>query len=82
MFTTIDDLLHSNNQAVINTATIAQELKKNLANGSINQEEYEDLADDLLNLDRIDKLASNIQDKADLKKAFDFLKIFLGLLGK
>ena len=78
MINTIDDLLNSNDVIVRNTAIISSELQKNLKGGIITQEEYEDLADDLLDLARIDKLATSIEHKAKLAEAFEFLKTFIG----
>jgi hypothetical protein len=78
MFTSIDELLTSNNTVIQNTATIATELVNNLQSGTINREEYDDLSADLLNIKRIDTLATTIEDKAQLNDAFNFLTALIG----
>jgi hypothetical protein len=78
MFTSIDELLTSNNTVIQNTATIATELINNLKSGTITREEYDDLSADLLNVKRIDTLATTIEDKAQLNDAFNFLTTLIG----
>jgi hypothetical protein len=78
MFTSIDELLTSNNTVIQNTATITTELINNLKSGTITREEYDDLSADLLNVKRIDTLATSIEDKAQLNDAFNFLTTLIG----
>lgn len=77
MFTSIDELLNNNNAVIQNTATIVTELVNNLKGGTITREECDDLSADLLNIKRIDTLATTIEDKAQLNDTFNFLTTFI-----
>jgi hypothetical protein len=77
MFRKFEDLINSNNEDVVATAHIVRQLQNDLKAGKMSPDEFKESTDDLLDLSKIDDLASSIEHKAEMKQAFDFLKLFI-----
>lgn len=74
---TLYDLLHSDNAAIADAAGSALNLSFNLELGVITQEEYDELSRDIVRIDKIKDLASDLQTRILIEEAFTYLAGFL-----
>lgn len=67
---------------VAEAATMLQQFSAQLEAGELSETEFKELTYDLLDMQRIDKLALDLQHKADIQKAFQQLLQIAGMIGK
>jgi hypothetical protein len=70
---TLSDLLSSPSPVVRDKATSIIQYQKEFQAGMISKAEYDDLCADMLALDQIDTLASNVEDRQMIQEAFEAL---------
>lgn len=76
----ITELLSHDEVPVAEAAQRAVQLKQRLDAGSITQEEYEELAKDIVNIESIKDSMDTVERQIFFQQALDVIKIFLGLL--
>ena len=83
LLTTFETMLADPNVEVQEFATRAQEIKMYFEHGQITQEEYQELANDLLELKYVNKQMLSLDVQNKLQKYSNYLKtanFFIGLL--
>lgn len=73
------EFLKHDEEVVKRVARVLAELTESLELKSISQQEYDELTDDLLDMEKIDKLADSVEQAAKIEKAFNSLA---GIIGK
>lgn len=71
---TLDEMLQSKDPIIKNAARVLAELNDAVDEKRIKPEEYAELVDDLLDLEKINKLAKSVEHKAELEEAFNMLR--------
>ena len=64
------DFLKDDDENVRRTATVLSELTESYELKALSKEEYDELVEDLLDMEKIDDLCDTIEKKAKLEKAF------------
>ena len=77
-----EDFFGHDEDAIRNAAVLLVEAKSALRDGDISKSEFEELAEDILEIGEIDKLADNLDRRVAFKEALDGLKSLAGILGK
>jgi len=72
------EFLKHDEEVVRRVAGVLRELSESLDLKSISKEEYDELVGDLLDMNKIDNLATSIEQKAKLEKAFNALSTIVG----
>ena len=69
------EFLEHDDEIIRRTATVLQELNENYDREALNEEEYQELLNDLMDLGKIDELADSIERKAAIQKVFEQLML-------
>lgn len=77
----IQDIVNSNDLEVAQMGAKALQLTNALKEGIITRTEYDELVEDLVDVERIERLAKTVQRKALLNEVFNALRMFLSLKG-
>jgi hypothetical protein len=77
---TITELLSDEEVPVAEAAQRAVQLKQRLDAGSITQDEYDELAQDIVNIESIKDSMDSVERQIKFQQALDIIKMFLGLL--
>ena len=75
----ISKFLKDDERVIKETATVIKELTESYELNSISKEEYDELLEDLLDMDNIDDLCDTVEQKAKVEKAF---KALISIVGK
>jgi len=67
------EFLEHDDEIIRRTATVLQELNESYEREALNEEEYQELLNDLMDLGKIDELADSIERKAAIQKVFEQL---------
>lgn len=73
------EFLKHDEEVVRRVAGVLKELSESLDLKTISKAEYDELVDDLLDMDKIDNLANSVEQAAKLEQAF---KALSGIVGK
>lgn len=76
-----EDFFGHDEDAIRNAAVLLVEAKSAFDSGDITKSEFDELAEDILEIGEIDKLADNLDRRVAFKQALDGLKMLAGLLG-
>lgn len=76
----LEALLNSDDELVRNTATLVQKYKEALEQKLITKVEHDELVADVLDLQRLEKLCSTMEQKAAIRKAVEALKEIAGFV--
>ena len=74
-------MLHAD-PLVADTAAMLQEFTEQLEAGEMTEQEYKQLTYDLLDMQRIEELAMDLNRKSEIAKAFQQLLQIAGVIGK
>lgn len=77
-----EDFFGHGEDAIVNAATLLREAKAALDNNDITQSEFNELAEDILEIGEIDDLADTLDRRVALGQALDALKALAGIVGK
>ncbi len=77
-----EDFFGHGEDAIRNAAVLLVEAKSAFDSGDITKSEFDELAEDILEIEEIDKLADNLDRRVAFKEALDGLKSLAGILGK
>ena len=77
-----EDFFGHDEDAIRNAAVLLVEAKSAFDSGDITKSEFDELAEDILEIGEIDKLADNLDRRVAFKEALDGLKSLAGILGK
>ena len=69
-----EDFFGHNEEAVDQAAHLLAEAEEALKVGDINQSEFDEIAEDILEIHRINELTSDVNRKATIKKMYDNLR--------
>ena len=67
------DFLEHEEEVVRRTATVLQELTESYERNALTLSEYQDLVNDLMNIDNIDEINDTTKNKATIQEAFTAL---------
>lgn len=76
-----EDFFGHDEDAIRNAAVLLVEAKTAFDDGDITKSEFEELANDILEIEEIDKLADNLDRRVAFKEAMDGLKSLAGIIG-
>jgi len=77
-----EDFFGHDEDAIRNAAVLLVEAKSAFDSGDITKSEFDELAEDILEIEEIDQLADNLDRRVAFKQALDGLKSLAGILGK
>jgi len=77
-----DKFFSDNDIMVAETAQELDNLNKQLEAGNLSYEEFNELADDLLDIDRIKANMADVKRAAYIEKAFDIFKMLIKSIAK
>lgn len=77
-----EDFFGHDEDAIRNAAVLLVEAKSAFDSGDITKSEFDELAEDILEIGEIDKLADNLDRRVAFKQALEGLKSLAGILGK
>lgn len=73
IFDQVQDLFESSNPSIAERAEFVKEYSEKLNQGEILIDEYDELMGDILNLAAIEAKSDDLDEKMEMKKAFDRL---------
>lgn len=77
-----EDFFGHDEDAIRNAAVLLVEAQSAFDSGDITKSEFDELAEDILEIGEIDKLADNLDRRVAFKQALDGLKSLAGIIGK
>lgn len=80
IFDQVKDLFESPNESIAERAEFVKECTERLQNNDILIDEYEELMDDILDLEIIEEFADDIDKKVEMKKALERLQKVVSLV--
>lgn len=75
--TSFDDFFNHENKIIKGLAVTLGGLKESLNKGDITKSEFEELANDILEYERVDDLSSDLDQQVMIKEAVDIFKVLV-----
>lgn len=77
--TRLEDFVGHKESAVKTVALLLVEAQESLQNKEMSLDEFKEISEDLLELERIDQLSSTLEQKVKIKQAFDAMTKIISL---
>lgn len=74
----LSEFLNHDDENIRGVATIIEEARQGLESGDLTRQQFDEIVEDVLEIDRIDTLADDLERKIMIKQAIDKIKTIIG----